>query len=192
MTITMRARRMLLVVTTITTGCSGVLGSVTAPLRVGRPLDDADALVRAGRYVEARQAYTAMLVDGGAADRALLGLARLWVDPTNPDKDDHRAMASLDQLIAQYPQSPRVPEARSLRSLLQNVGRLQQDLRRQQSEVERLRRTLQREQQDTARLRDERERLRQVDVEFERPRPSESAPTSVPPPAGLRGVMERP
>ena len=107
-------------------------------------------------------------------------LSRLALDPTNPDKDDRQAAAYLDRLLAQYPHSPSVPEARRLGSLLQQVGRLQQELRRQQSEVERLRRTLQREQQDAVRLREERERLRQIDVELERPRrlqnPSVSAP----------------
>jgi TolA-binding protein len=111
----------------------------------------------------------------------LLRLSRLALDPTNPDKDDRDAAAYLDRLIAQYPRSPSVPEARRLGSLLQQVGRLQQELRRQQGEVERLRRTLQREQQEMARLREERERLRQIDVELERPRllqnPSTSAPS---------------
>ena len=171
---------MLIFVAVVTTGCGGALGSVTPPLRMRQPLDDAEALVLAGRYVEARQAYTAILVDGVGADRALLGLARLSLDPANPDKDDRQATAYLDRLIAQYPRSPSVPEARSWGSLLQHVGRLQQELRRQQSEVERLRRTLQREQQETVRLREERERLRQVDVEFERPRLLQSPSTSAP------------
>jgi len=108
-------------------------------------------------------------------------LARLSVDPTNPDKDDREAAGYLDRLIAQYPRSPSVPEARRVGSLLQQVTRLHQELRRQQSEVERLRRILQREQLETVRLREERERLRQIDVELERPRrlqsPSASAPS---------------
>jgi len=181
MSITARAGRMFVVVAVVTTGCGGMIESVTAPLRMRQPLDHADALVLAGRYGEARQAYTAILVDGVGADRALLGLARLSLDTTNPEKDDRDAAAYLDRLIAQYPRSPSIPEARRWGNLLQQVGRLQQELRRQQSEVERLRRTLQREQQETARLREERERLRQIDVELERPRllqnPSTSAPS---------------
>jgi len=181
MTITARAGCLLVFVAVVTTACGGMMGSVTAPLRVRQPLDNADALVLTGRYGEARQAYAAIIVDGVGADRALLGLARLSLDPTNPDKDDREAAAYLDRLIVQYPRSPSVPEARRLESLLQHVGRLQQELRRQQSEMERLRRTLQREQQETARLREERERLRQIDVELERPRllqsPSASAPS---------------
>jgi hypothetical protein len=181
MTLTARAGRLWLFIAVVTTGCGGASGFFTAPLRMRQPFDDADALVLAGRYPEAREAYTAILTNGTDADRALLGLARLGLDPTNADRDDRQAAAYLDRLIAQYPRSPSVPEARTWGSLLHSVGRLKREVRRQQNEVERLRRTLQREQQETARLREERERLTQVDVEFERPRllpgPSTSAPS---------------
>jgi len=50
----------------------------------------------------------------------------------------------------------------------------------------RLRRELQRAQQQTVRLRDEREQLRQIDAEFERPRSPEIAPTSTPVPSRPR------
>jgi hypothetical protein len=158
------------------TGCAGVPGRASAP-SLSQRLEQADDLVRGGRYVEARMAYAAIVASGVPADEALLRLSRLALDPTNPDKDDRQAAAYLDRLMAQYPRSSSVPEARRLGSLLQQVGRLQQELRRQQTEVERLRRTLQREQQDTARLREERERLRQIDEELERPRRSGDVPT---------------
>ena len=185
MTITARAGCLLLFVAVVTTGCGGAVGLSTAPLRLRQPLDDADALVQGGRYAEAREAYTAILTNGTDADRALLGLARLGLDPTNPDKDDRQAAAYLHRLIAQYPRSPSVPEARTWWSLLQSVGRLQREVRWQQNEVERLRRNLQREQQETLRLREERERLRQVDVEFERPRLLQSPSTSASSPLRL-------
>jgi hypothetical protein len=107
-------------------------------------------------------------------------LARLALDPTNPDQDDRRGAGYLDWLIGDYPQSAWVAEARTWRNLLRSIERLQRELRRTQQEVERFRRDLQREQQETVRLRDERERLRQIDIEFERPRPSLGPPTSGP------------
>ena len=182
MTITARVGGLMLFVAVVTTGCGGVVGWVPPPLRMRQPLDDAEALVLAGRYTEAREAYAAILVNGTGADRALLGLARLGLDPTNPDRDDRQAAAYLDRLIAEYPRSPSVPEARTWASLLYSLGRLQRAVWRQENEGERLRRTLQREQQETARLREERDRLRQIDEEFERPRLLQSPSTSAPSP----------
>ena len=134
-------------------------------------LDDAEAMMRVGRYAEARGMYVAVLADRGEpteADRALLGLARLALDPRNPDGDERQAAACLDRLLAEYPESRWAPEARTWRSLLASVERLQRDVRRQQQELKRLRRDVRHEQQETARLRQERERLRQMDLELER------------------------
>ena len=172
-----RAGRLLLVIA-VSTGCGGVRNvSLTPPPHANQRLCEADALARSGQYAAARETYAGILADGTAADGALLGLAWLGLDPTNPDKDDRQAMAYLDRLLTEYPASAWTAEAQALRSLLQRIERLQREGRRQQYEVQRLRRDLQREQQEIVRLRDERERLRQIDVEFERP-PAQSPSTS--------------
>ena len=181
-----RAGRLLLVIA-VSTGCGGVRNvSLTPPPRANQRLGEADALARTGQYAAARETYAGILADGTAADRALLGLARLGLDPSNPDKDGRQAMAYLDRLLAEYPASAWTAEAQALRSLLQRVERLQREGRRQQYEVQRLRRDQQREQQEIVRLRDERERLRQIDVEFERPPAQSPATSGQSPPRTLR------
>jgi hypothetical protein len=171
MTIVWRSAPLWLLAVAMATGCAGVRGpSSIPPPRVNQRLDDATALARAGRYAEARAAYGALLMRGSAGDAALLGLARLALDPINPDRDARDAAMYLDRLIAEYPHSAVMAEALTWQSLIQTSERLQRDVRRYQHELERLSRELQREQQETARLREEHERLRQVDMEFERPR----------------------
>jgi hypothetical protein len=181
MTTVYRPGPLWLLVVAMVTGCGGVRAPSSVPLpSVNQRLDDADALTRAGRYAEARAAYTALLVIRSAGDAALLRLGRLALDPLNPDRDVRHAAMYLDRLIADYPQSAVMAEALTWRSLIEAVERLQRDVRRHQHELERLGRDLRREQQDTAKLREERERLRQIDMEFERPRQLQSPSTSGP------------
>jgi hypothetical protein len=176
-----RAGRSLLMIATITTGCGGVQGVSFHPTSsVSRRVEDAESMARVGRYAEARAVYVAIQADGTGADRALLGLARLALDPDNPHKDERQAAGYLDRLIIDHPRSAWVAEAQTSRHLLRSIERLHREARRHQSEVERLRRDLQREQYETARLRDERDRLRLIDVELERPRQSQSPPSSIP------------
>ena len=171
-----------LLVAVITTGCGGVRGA-SSPARslTYQRLDAADALARGARYGEAREAYASILADGPGADRALLGLARLALDPSNLNRNERLATEYLDRLIAEYPESAWLAEAWSWRSLLRSIERLQREARRHQHEIERLRRDLHREQQDTVRLREERERLRQIDAELERPRSSHTLPFQLSP-----------
>jgi outer membrane protein assembly factor BamD (BamD/ComL family) len=152
-------------------GCAGVGGGAsTAPPSMTQRLAEANALVQGGRYAEARAAYAAILFSASHDDEALLGLSRLALNPLNPERNDREAATYLDRLIAAYPQSPLMAEARTWRGLIQTVERQQRELRRYQQDVERLTRELRREQQDTVRLREERERLRRIDEELERPR----------------------
>ncbi len=72
-------------------------------------------MARVGRYAEARAIYEAIQTDEAGADRALLGLARLALDPANPHKDDRQAAGYLDRLVLDYPQSARVAEAQTRR-----------------------------------------------------------------------------
>jgi hypothetical protein len=180
MAVAWRVGSLWLLVTALAAGCGGVRPpEITPSQRVSQHLDDADAFARLGRYAEARDAYATILAaEGPGGDRALLGLARVALDPRNPDRDERGAAWYLDRLLVDYPDSAWAVEGRTWRSLLRSGERLQRDVRRQQQDLERLRRTLHHEQQELVRLRDERERLRQIDVEFERPRLMPSPPTS--------------
>jgi hypothetical protein len=179
MNIVCRQSPLWLLVVTTAMGCGGVRQplSTTPPPSVTQRLNFADVLARDGRYAEAQAAYAAILASGSGGDRALLAMTRVALDPTNPDRDDRHAVMYLARLIAEYPRSAVMAEALTWRSLLDSVERLQRDVRRYQQDVERLSRDLRREQQETARLRDERERLRQIDIEYERPKPVLGAPT---------------
>jgi hypothetical protein len=174
MTMAWYVRYLVLLVVGLTAGCGGVPSpEATPPQRVGQRLHEADRLARGGRYAEARDGYAAVLAEGGTtaagADRALLAMARLALDPKNPERDDRQAAGYLDRLLVEYPHSGWAAEAGTWRNLLRNVERLQRDVRRHQQDLERLRRELHYEQRETVRLRQERERLRQIDLELERP-----------------------
>jgi hypothetical protein len=173
MTVAPRAGYVWLLAASLTAGCGGVRAPASMhPPRVTQRLEEADALVRLGRYTEARAAYATVLTKDGAptgADRALLGLARLALNAKNSERDERHAVACLDRLLAEYPESPLATEAQTWRTLLGSVELLQREVRRHQHDVERLRRDLRQEQHETVRLRQERERLRQIDVELERP-----------------------
>jgi hypothetical protein len=178
-------------ITAVTVGCSGVRVPVARPVtRLGDRLENAEVLASTGRYAAARETYTAVLTDPEelGRDRALLGLARLALDPQNPNKNDRQAAEYLERLLREYPDGCCAAEARTWQNLLRNVARLQQDARRFQQELERIRRDLQRAQQEAVRLQGERERLRhmlrQIDAELEYPRSTESAPTPVRIPPG--------
>lgn len=181
MTVARRVGSLWLLVAGLAAGCGGVRPSEVMPSpRISERLDGAHTFARLGQYAEAREAYATMVSnEGPGADPALLGLARLALDPTNPDRDARLAVGYLDRLLGEYPHSLWGAEARTWRSLLGDVERLQRDVRRQQQDLERLRRALQQEQRETLRLRQERERLRQIDLELERPVRATPNPSSV-------------
>jgi hypothetical protein len=169
----------------LTAACAVSRGpKVTPAQQASERLDRADALARAGQYTDAREGYLTVLAEPrepAASDRALLGLARLALDPENPTKDQRQAAAYLDRLLAESPHSGWATEARTWRELLASIDRLQREMRRNRQDFERLRRELQHEQHETARLRHEREQLRQIDVQYERP--IQMAPTAAQSPA---------
>jgi hypothetical protein len=72
------------------TGCAGVPARAAAP-SLSQRLEQADGLVRGGRYVEAQTAYAAIVASGARADEALLRLSRLALDPSNPGRDGREA-----------------------------------------------------------------------------------------------------
>jgi hypothetical protein len=172
------------VVAGLTAGCGGVrVRPARTAQSVTQRLDAADDLARLGRYAEARAGYAAVLKEPGimtGGDRAWLGLARLALNPKNPERDERQAGEYLDRLLVDFPESESAAEGWTWRTLLWSVERLQRDVRRSQQDLNRLRRELQREQQETVRLREERDRLREIDIVLERPRMIQPTPTHEP------------
>src|SRR5262245_2158013 len=114
MVVAARAGYVWLLVAALAAGCGGVrVPAGTPPHRVSQRLEEAETLARVGRYTEARETYAMVLVEHGApsgAERALLGLARLALDPKNPNKDERQAAVYLDRLLMEYPESHWAPE----------------------------------------------------------------------------------
>ncbi len=113
-------------------------------------------MVQAGDYRGAHAAYRQALEDypeSPFADRALFGLARLFVAAENPDRNYRVAYQHFGRLLADYPQSRWAREARAWREVLAA-------LLTQREEAERAR-------QETHRLLQDLERLKQLELELE-------------------------
>lgn len=182
-------------------GCAAVeslRGRETPAALVGR----GDGLVAAGDYRQAHDAYARAVATGAPGhppvDRALLGLARLYLLPENPARDPERAGEYLDRLVAEHPRSPLLPEARAWQALLQTLRAREEALaaarqelerwrgeavearrqareasqaaQRTRQELDRLRADLLRARQDLERLRQDLDRLRQLELQLERRR----------------------
>lgn len=154
----------------------------------------AEELARAGEYRGALETYRRALDNStrnAATERALVGLARLYVAPENPHRDYRRALETFDRLLKEYPESASVGEARAWRELLstflgqreevertrQEAERARQESQRQRDEAERARQEVQRQRdeierarQEVQRIRQDLERLKQIELELERQR----------------------
>jgi len=143
-----------------------------------------DALARAGDFGTAEATYRrvldASLRDRPAdrpADRALLGLGRLYVSPDNANRDYRQAHQQFDRLAREYPESPVAGEARAWRDLLgavlrerEETIRAREETIRARQETDRLRRELQRARQEAEAIRQDLERLKRLELELERRR----------------------
>jgi len=112
-------------------------------------LAQAEALARDHHSGAARQLYRKVLREQRgtpAAEAALYGLARLYVDPESGVRDYSAAQAAFARLLSEYPDGARANEARAWQAALS-------ELLRSQAEAGRLRRDL--------------ERLKQLDMEQE-------------------------
>ena len=141
-----------------------------------RPADlvaRADALARAGDFGTAEATYRRVLdapPRDRPADRALLGLGRLYVSPDNANRDYRQAYQQFDRLAREYPESPVAGEARAWRDVLGAVLREREETIRARQETDRLRRELQRARQEAEAIRQDLERLKRLELELERPR----------------------
>ena len=111
-----------------------------------------------------------MLFRSRPADRALLGLGRLYVSPDNANRDYRQAYQQFDRLAREYPESPVAGEARAWRDVLGAVLREREETIRARQETDRLRRELQRARQEAEAIRQDLERLKRLELELERPR----------------------
>jgi hypothetical protein len=165
---------------------------VTAPAppplsEAARLVTRADQLARDGQAQLARQLYEEVVRqhrDDPARARALLGLARLHIDPQSGLRDLPAADAAFARLVAEYGHGPWAEEARAWRAALQDLAtreaelarlrgdldRLKGDLERGRADAGRMRLEAERIREDRDRLRTDLERLRQLDMELERRR----------------------
>ena len=119
----------------------------------------AEEMARAGDYRGAQEAYRRALSDStkrSFADRALYGLARLYVAPDNSNRDYRRAYEHFERLLREFPQSAWAPEARAWRELLSFSLSQREEAERARQEVQRIRQDL--------------DRLKQIDQELDRQR----------------------
>lgn len=133
----------------------------------------AEELVRAGEYRGALEAYRRALNDSprnAAAERALIGLAGLYVTPENPHRDYRRALETFERLLKEYPESASVDEARAWRELLSAFLAQRDEAERARQEADRARQEVERARQEMQRVRQDLERLKQVELELERQR----------------------
>ena len=158
------------------TGC-GLPGLMRQEERPPDLVARGDALARAGDFGSAEATYRrvldAPLRDRPAdrpADRALLGLGRLYVSPDNANRDYRQAYQQFDRLAREHPESPVAGEARAWRDLLGVVLREREEAIRARQETDRLRRELQRARQEAEAIRRDLQRLNRLELELERRR----------------------
>ena len=158
------------------------------------PPDDSERLVRraeievrTGALDQAARLFEEVIgqPDGAFADRALLGLTRVLVDPGYPARDYARAHALVDRLRREHPGSPYAAEARAWQELLgaylarsrelarlaRELNEAAQELERRGRELARLQRLdqeLERRTQELKLRSQELERQKRLDQELER------------------------
>ena len=139
----MKRMRVALVTAMLLVGC--------ARLRHGPPPEndhdptrlvaEADDLVRNNSPRAARQLYREVLRDHPgtpAAENALYGLGRLYVDPDGKLRDYSAAYAAFARLLAEYPDGVHAEDARAWHAALNELLRAQADLRRVRGDLDRL------------------------------------------------------
>ncbi len=101
----------------------------------------ADELVRDGQASAARDLYE-RVVRESARDavhaRALYGLARLYVDPTNGLRDYRSAQVIFERLLAEYPKGEWESDARAWRAALAELVAREAEAARLKADFQRL------------------------------------------------------
>jgi hypothetical protein len=155
------------------------------------PPNDAERLVRlaereaqAGNDAEAARLFEEVLRRPSPpfADRVLVGLTRLYVDPGSVTHDYRRAYLVAERLVREYPDSAHAAEARAWRDLLGSYLARGQELERRAMEldqavlelrgrtqrIEDLDQELQQRAREVERLNQELKRLKILDAELEK------------------------
>ncbi len=139
-----------------------LLAGCTLPVTRPSPerlIAQAEEMVRAGDYRGAQEAYRRALSDfpkNSSTDRALFGLARLYVTPENPGRDYRRAYENFERLLTEHPESVWEGDARAWRELLSAYLSQREEAERARQEAQRVRKDL--------------ERLKEIEMELERQR----------------------
>jgi hypothetical protein len=113
----------------------------TVAVPASRDLAEADRLARAGSGRAARTLYRRVLREGRGtpvAAEALYGLGRLYVDPESGVRDYGSAHTAFSRILREYPDSARVPEARSWDALIGELQRNQAEANRLRADLDRL------------------------------------------------------
>ncbi len=106
-----------------------------------RLVRQADELARNDAPHDARRIYRQVLHDHPgtpAAERALYGLAQLYIDPNGKLKDYSFAYVAFSRLLNEYPDSVHAQEARAWHAVLTELLRNQTDARRLRGDLDRL------------------------------------------------------
>lgn len=153
-------------------GCAGPLTRVSPPAKDPEQLaDEGDAMIRAGRYREARHAYHAaasQATNAGVRDRVLFALGQLALRTDNPERDHGQAFQAFDQLANEYPRSRWAAEARAWRGLLGEFLAQRSELITLRQQIDRLRQQSRETRANLRRLQEDLERLRQLELELDR------------------------
>jgi TolA-binding protein len=106
-----------------------------------RLVAQADELVRNNSPRAARQIYRKVVHEyprTPAAENALWGLGRLYVDPNCRLRDYSAAYVAFDRLLSEYPDGVHAADARAWHAALSDLLRAQTDLRRARGDLDRL------------------------------------------------------
>jgi hypothetical protein len=139
------------------------------------PVEHADGLERGGQPGAVPE-MSAPSRDAARA-RTQYQLALLQVDPSSGSHDYRAAQLAFERFLAEYPNSEWEQDARAWRALLGELFARQADAARLRSEARRLKTDLQgreveaaRLKEETAKLKADLQRLKQIDLDFDRKR----------------------
>jgi tetratricopeptide (TPR) repeat protein len=70
------------------------------------------------------------------SDAASFNIALIYTDPRNPQRDNQKAMAAFQGMIARHPESPWVDQSRIWIAALEDLGRAQREIQESKLELE--------------------------------------------------------
>jgi outer membrane protein assembly factor BamD (BamD/ComL family) len=148
-------------------------------------LEQGDRAFDSGDYTAAITSYAAYLREkpnGPERDRALYRLGLALALPANPSQDPGQSIAYLNELAAQFPNSPLRPQAEIIAKLememqelrleidqrgqqAESLSRQMDELKQQQGELEQLRTDLKSREDRIRQLSEELEKLKAIDMQ---------------------------